>query len=238
MEIIISLYILFWLCLCQLKLKQGLHIIQLEGYNSDKYINWMVNNKNKVHTKNDKIYAAILIVFSTVLIIISPIESPIYPLIYSIISLLFFLINAKSKEEAKKPLIFTPRAKRLYGISIFLVFFDLILTLLIVKWITKDILSYFPVWAGILTIIYYFSSFYTYGANYIAKPMEERINKKYYIQASEKIKKMNINSVGITGSYGKTSTKFIANYIKRKVQSIKNTRKLQYPHGNKQDNKQ
>lgn len=232
MEIIISLYILFWLCLCQLKLKQGLHIIQLEGYNSDKYINWMVNNKNKVHTKNDKIYAAILIVFSTVLIIISPIESPIYPLIYSIISLLFFLINAKSKEEAKKPLIFTPRAKRLYGISIFLVFFDLILTLLIVKWITKDILSYFPVWAGILTIIYYFSSFYTYGANYIAKPMEERINKKYYIQASEKIKKMNINSVGITGSYGKTSTKFITETIlKEKYKVLKTPESYNTPMG-------
>ena len=232
MEIIISLYILFWLCLCQLKLKQGLHIIQLEGYNSDKYINWMVNNKNKVHTKNDKIYAAILIVFSTVLIIISPIESPIYPLIYSIISLLFFLINAKSKEEAKKPLIFTPRAKRLYGISIFLVFFDLILTLLIVKWITKDILSYFPVWAGILTIIYYFSSFYIYGANYIAKPMEERINKKYYIQASEKIKKMNINSVGITGSYGKTSTKFITETIlKEKYKVLKTPESYNTPMG-------
>ena len=232
MEIIISLYIFFWLCLCQLKLKQGLHIIQLEGYNGDKYINWMANNKNKVHTKNDKIYTAILIIFSAVLIIISPIETPIYPLIYSIISLLFFLINAKSKEEAKKPLIFTPRAKRLYGISIFLVFFDLILTLLIVKWITKDILSYFPVWAGILTIIYYFSSFYTYGANYIAKPMEERINKKYYIQASEKIKKMNINSVGITGSYGKTSTKFITETIlKEKYKVLKTPESYNTPMG-------
>ena len=232
MEIIISLYILFWLCLCQLKLKQGLHIIQLEGYNSDKYINWMVNNKNKVHTKNDKIYAAILIVFSTVLIIISPIESPIYPLIYSIISLLFFLINAKSKEEAKKPLVFTPRAKRLYAISIFLVLFDLILTLLIVKWITKDILSYFPLWAGILTIIYYFSSFYTYGANYIAKPLEEKINKEYYIQASEKIKKMNVNSVGITGSYGKTSTKFITETIlKEKYRVLKTPESYNTPMG-------
>ena len=232
MEIIISLYIFFWLCLCQLKLKQGLHIIQLEGYNGDKYINWMVNNKNKVHTKNDKIYTAILIIFSAILIIISPIETPIYPLIYSIISLLFFLINAKSKEEAKKPLVFTPRAKRLYAISIFLVLFDLILTLLIVKWITKDILSYFPLWAGILTIIYYFSSFYTYGANYIAKPLEEKINKEYYIQASEKIKKMNVNSVGITGSYGKTSTKFITETIlKEKYKVLKTPESYNTPMG-------
>ena len=214
MPIIISLYIFFWVYLCELKLKQSLHIIQLEGYNSDKYIAWMGNNKDKIHTKNDKTYVIVLIIISAILAIIAPLRKTlIYPLIYAIISLIFLTLNFQSKQESKKPLVFTPRAKRLYGIAFFLVLFDLTLTLLIVKWITKDILSYLPVWAGIITIIYYFSSFYMYGANYIAKPIEERINKKYYIQASEKIKSMNINSVGITGSYGKTSTKFIAETI-------------------------
>jgi len=230
MLIITSLYIFFWLYLCELKIKQSLHIIQLEGYNSDKYIDWLGNNKDKVHTKNDKTYTAILIIFSAILTIISPVEkTPVFPLIYAVLSLFFLIINARSNKESKKPLVFTPRAKRLYGISIFLVLFDLILTLLIVKWITKDIFSYLPVWAGIITIIYYFSSFYMYGANYIAKPMEEKINKKYYIQASEKIKNMNINSVGITGSYGKTSTKFITETIlKEKYKVFKNLQACYY----------
>ena len=214
MQIIISIYILSWFYLCQLKLRQSLHIIQLEGYDNNKYIGWMENNKDKVHTKNDKAYLTILIVFSVILIIISPLDkTPISPLIYAIISSIFTIINTRSKEESKKPLVFTSRAKRLYGIALFLLLFDFVLTLLIVKWITKDILAYLPLWAGIITLIYYFSSFYTYGANYLAKPMEERINNKYYIQASEKIKSMNINSVGITGSYGKTSTKFITGTI-------------------------
>ncbi|HBC31741.1 MAG TPA: UDP-N-acetylmuramoyl-tripeptide--D-alanyl-D-alanine ligase [Clostridiales bacterium] len=233
MLIITSLYIFFWIYLCELKIKQSLHIIQLEGYNSDKYIDWIGNNKDKVHTKNDKTYAAILIIFSAILTIISPVEkTPVFPLIYAVISLFFLIKNVRSKEESKKPLVFTPRAKRLYGIAFFLVLFDLILTLLIVKWITKDIFSYLPVWAGIITIIYYFSSFYMYGANYIAKPMEERINKKYYIQASEKIKNMNINSVGITGSYGKTSTKFITETIlKEKYKVLKTPESYNTPMG-------
>ena len=214
MEIITSLYILFWLNLCELKLKKSLHIIQLEGYNSDKYLYWMENNKEKVHTRNDKIYVTILLVLSLILTIISPIyKTPVYPLIYAGVSIVFLFKNIRSAEEVKKPLIFTPRAKRLYAISLSLLIFDLLITLWIINIITKDILSYFPVWASILTIIYYFSSYYMYGANYIAKPMEERINKKYYIQASEKIKSMNINSVGITGSYGKTSTKFTTETI-------------------------
>ena len=216
MQIIIFLYILFWLYLSQHKLKQSLHIIQLEGYNSDKYIEWMENNKGKVHTKNDKIYVTILIIVSLILIMISPKEMmTVYPLIYAIISLILLTLNLRSKQEAKKPLVFTPRAKRLYGIAFVLVLFDLIITLLIVSLITKNLVVNFPVWAGILTIIYYFSSYYMYGANFIAKPIEKNVNKKYYEAASNKIRNMEggLISLGITGSYGKTSTKFIATTI-------------------------
>ena len=233
MQIIISLYILFWYYLCVLKLRQGLHIIQLEGYDSNKLLDWMENNKDKVHTKNDKIYVTLLIVFSAVLIIISPIEKTIiYPLIYAGISIFFLIKNSRYKEQSKIPLVYTPRAKRLYGTACFLLLFDLLLILLIARWVTKDILSYFPVWAGILTIIYYFSSLYIYGANFISKPIEERINRKYYIQASKKIKNLNINSVAITGSYGKTSTKYITETIlKEKYRVLKTPESYNTPMG-------
>lgn len=216
MQIIIFLYILFWLYLCQYKLKQSLHIIQIEGYNSDKYIDWMENNKDKVHSKNDKIYVIVLIIVSLILIVFSPKEiRPAYPLIYAIISLIFLTINYRLKQESKKPLVFTPRAKRLYGIGFALVLFDLIITLLLVRLITKNLIVNFPVWAGILTLIYYFSSYYMYGASFIAKPIEKNVNNKYFEAASKKIKNMEggLISLGITGSYGKTSTKFIATTI-------------------------
>lgn len=224
MQIIVSLYLLFWFYLCGLKIRQSLHIMQLEGYDSDKFLNWIENNKDRFHTRNDKIYTIVLIIISVILAVTSPIEKIIiYPLIYAGISIFFMIKNNREKEESKKPLVFTPRAKRLYGAAYFLLVFDLVLTILIVRWITKDILSYLPVWAGILTVIYYFSSLYIYGANFISKPVEERINKKYYIQASEKIKKMNIYSIGITGSYGKTSTKYISETILREKYKVLKT---------------
>lgn len=233
MEIAISLYILLWLKLCEEKLKKGLHILQLEGYNSDKYIIWMQNNKEKVHTGEDKIYVTLLLVFSLILTLISPLpRTPVYPLIYAGISLFFAVKNSRIVEEAKKPLVFTKRAKRLFGIALFLVLFDLMLTLIVIRWLSKDILAYFAVWAGILTVIYYFSSFYMYGANIISKPIEERINKKYYVAASEKIKNMKIISVAITGSYGKTSTKFITETIlKEKYKVLKTPESYNTPMG-------
>ncbi|HOW23098.1 MAG TPA: UDP-N-acetylmuramoyl-tripeptide--D-alanyl-D-alanine ligase [Sedimentibacter sp.] len=233
MEIAISLYILLWLKLCEEKLKKGLHILQLEGYNSYKYIIWMQNNKEKVHTGEDKIYVTLLLVFSLILTLISPLpRTPVYPLIYAGISLFFAVKNSRIVEEAKKPLVFTKRAKRLFGIALFLLVFDLMLTLIVIRWLSKDILAYFAVWAGILTVIYYFSSFYMYGANIISKPIEERINKKYYVAASEKIKNLKIISVAITGSYGKTSTKFITETIlKEKYKVLKTPESYNTPMG-------
>lgn len=208
---IVFLYIIFWFLLCGLKLKQSLHILQLEGYKSDKYMSWVENNKNKVHTKDDKLYTLSLVSFSVFLIVAYLGESlAIFVLAtYALVTLIFLIINIMSKEDSKKPLVFTARAKRLYGISLTLVLFDLLFTLWLVHIITRDIITYLPVWAGILTIFYYFSAYYMYGANYLSKPIEKNINDKFYQAASEKISSMNITSVGITGSYGKTSTKFI-----------------------------
>ena len=222
--LIMFLYILFWFALCGLKLKQSLHIIQLEGYSSEKYINWVEINKKKVHTKHDIIYVVNLLIFSVFIIIKSLGEIiSAYTLVYAAVSLIFIVISIWSKEEYKKPLVFTPRAKRLYGIALLLVLLDLLITLFIVHMITRDVFAYLPVWAGILTIIYYFSSFYMYGANFIAKPIENNINKKYYEAASEKIRNMDVTSIGITGSYGKTSTKFITAAILSEKCKVLNT---------------
>lgn len=224
MNFIIFLYIVFWFLLCALKLKQSLYIIQLEGYNNNKYMSWMEGHKNRVHTKNDKIYVSSLIIFSVFIISTSLGERiSAYASVYAVVSLIFLIINNMQKEDTKKPLVFTPRAIRLYGISLALTLLDLLLTLLIVNIITKDLFSYVSVWAGILTIIYYFSSLYMYVANFIAKPIENNINNKYYVEAKEKIRNMSIISVGITGSYGKTSTKFITAALLNEKFKVLNT---------------
>ncbi len=227
MYFIVFLYIIFWLASCGLKLKQSLHIIQLEGYSSDKYMNWVENNKNKIHSKDDKIYVTSLIVFSVILILTTlGNRVPIYALAaYAAVTLIFLVLNFMSKEDSKKPLVFTNRAKRLYGISLALVLLDLLITIWVIQAVSKDLIRYMPVFAGILTIIYYFSSYYIYVANYIAMPIENNINKKFYLSASNKIKNMegSLISVGITGSYGKTSTKFVATTIIKEKYNVLNT---------------
>lgn len=229
MKIVILLFVVFWMILCALKLKYSLHMIQLVGYKSNKYIEWINNNKNKIHTKYDKIYTLNLIIFSVFLLFKFSSENIFgYALVYLIITIIFLVINAWSefwsKNEVKKPLVFTGRAKRLFGISLLLVLIDLIITIILVLLITKNLIIYFPLFAGLLSIIYYFSSYYMIAANYIAKPIENNINNKFYSAASRKIREMkNITSIGITGSYGKTSTKFITATILNEKYKVLNT---------------
>jgi UDP-N-acetylmuramoyl-tripeptide--D-alanyl-D-alanine ligase len=50
-------------------------------------------------------------------------------------------------------------------------------------------------------------------ANLLIYPVEKTINARYFRAAREKIKKLKIKVIGITGSYGKTSTKYILQKI-------------------------
>lgn len=211
---IILSFVLFWFLLCAVKLKYFMHMMQLEGYKSNKYDEWMQNHDDKVHTKNDKIFMILsILVLLTFLLFFNALKDKTieFASIYSLMTIVFLVISLSIKYESKKPLVYTQRVKRLYSMTLSLVVADFIITIGIVFMATKNLIIYFPVWAGIQSIIYYFLGYYVLFANYLVKPIENNINNKFYNDALKKIKELkSITSVGITGSYGKTSTKFIA----------------------------
>ncbi|MEA5094478.1 MAG: UDP-N-acetylmuramoyl-tripeptide--D-alanyl-D-alanine ligase [Sedimentibacter saalensis] len=227
MQSLILLFTACWFLLCALKLKFSLHMVQIEGYDLYKYTEWMNSHKDKIYTTKDKAYALISAV-NGVFFVIASIKGDnnlySYSIASSIFTSLFLYLGNRTKYESKKPLVFTSRAKRLYGISMGLVAADFLIVLLLVKLFLKDVTDYFPLWAGILSVVYYFCSYYMAGAIYIANPLEKNINQKYYTVASNKIKSMkNVKSIGITGSYGKTSTKFFSATILSEKYKVLNT---------------
>lgn len=216
--------------LCLYKLKYCLHMLQIEGYNNEKYINWINNNKDKLYPQNDKAFAGSLIAISIVFMLtlnrlkIGSGNLNYFELLTLLITAIYLIIKTKAKYESKTPLIMTKRAKRLMFISMVLVLIDYAILVGIVYLAAGDINRYFPLWAGISAVMYLLSAYYMLGANYIAKPIEKKINKKYYDLASEKIRSIkNLTSVGITGSYGKTSTKFAMSVILKEKYKVLNT---------------
>lgn len=122
----------------------------------------------------------------------------------------------------KKPLVMTDRAKRLrlcnYGINAVI----LILTSLI---LIPNFDYYGIVGLVIIGLILFYIQPITVGlATITMKPIEDRINMGFYISAQNKIKdREDLNVVGITGSFGKTSTKFIIGTILEEKYNVLNT---------------
>jgi len=122
------------------------------------------------------------------------------------------------RTEAKKPLIFTNRAKRLFTAN--LIYSTILVALFILK--AQNFLNAPPayvflalmIYIVLLGVLYYFQAFLMLTSNNLVRPIEKRINRGFYEEAQNKIKdRTDLTVIGITGSFGKTSTKFIVGTI-------------------------
>lgn len=175
---LLFIFLIIWYRMMFLKIKNYLHILQLEGYKTERLKNWAEQNKIIFYRKN---------------------------------------------KNSKKPFIYTGRAKRLMLITHSLVLFDFLIVIALAFAFIYRILSYqyflyivFSISFLYMIVSYLSCIYYVFIGNHISSILENKINKKFFNMAKEKIQKFNSNgliTVGITGSYGKTSTKFISSAI-------------------------
>ncbi len=119
--------------------------------------------------------------------------------------------------EVKKPLVMTDRAKRLHSttIGIDAVLIAIFVTIFVL--VTGRPIPYANLLVGLfvfIAVLYIAQPFVIMLANLIMKPVEQNINDGFFRAAQKKLKhQKETKVVGITGSYGKTSTKFITTTI-------------------------
>lgn len=174
------------------KSKHAYHMLQLESYKNERYIKWVKNNKTI------KIKELILIIPSIILFFNFKLGF-IINTIWVLILKLF-----KTKYTEKKPLVVTARIKRMY-------ITEILILILLGALINAYNSIYFIILLNILTI---FSYIFILLINIINSPIEKSVQLKYYKRAKRKLKSnQNLKVIGITGSYGKTSTKYIVGTI-------------------------
>lgn len=195
-QILLILWIILYGIYFYKKTKNGLHMLQLESYKNERYFKWIKNNFNKVIRVNE-------ICFIIICVILLFMHQEFLGLLLLNISYIAVLVFNKT-EKSKKPFVVTNRVKRMYvtygiinciiiGILVFINY-----KILVIALSTFTILSYF-----IVLFI-----------NIINSPIEKNIQKKFYTKAKRKLQEMpNLKVIGITGSYGKTSTKYIVTTI-------------------------
>lgn len=208
-----------------------LHMMQLEGYKNTNYINWISEFRYKVFYSKINILMIIAVILAVVnLVAVQEQFSLLYIILWSV---LIILSTNFKKENVKKDLVYTKRAQRLLA-SIYIVnILILVVSISIYSALTTDFFKYYAILLIIGAALYYLVPYTLYIANFIVKPVENAINKHYFDMAHNKVRSFkNLNIVGITGSYGKTSTKFItAKILEEKYNVLKTPESYNTPMG-------
>ena len=184
---------------------KSLHMLQQNRYNRGyRYIKWIIKNyKENFLNVNLLFLIFILTSYQESLNNISPY------LFIVIIVFITYVYNEKHRHDAVKlPLKYTARIKRLI-ITIGLIY--LIPSFIMFISFNEEYLSIYYLILGLLS---YFNLFIVLIANVLNRPVEKLVGKHFENQAKNKLASMtNMEVIGITGSYGKTSTKNIVSDI-------------------------
>ncbi|UKI57490.1 MAG: hypothetical protein L6V81_09250 [Clostridium sp.] len=175
-------------------------MLQQNWYNDgNRYFKWILDNAKKVFITYDLLFILFLLLKK-----VTYNKSLIIFVVFYII--VYFLYKSKiKKEQSKKPLVITARIKRLYMTMLILYIITILPMYLCFN--SCELYKYYTY----IGLIVYLNPFFVLLANIINKPVEKLVYLHYKRQAQTKLYSMkDIKKIGITGSYGKTSTKKIS----------------------------
>ena len=180
---------------------KSLHMLQQNRYNRGyRYIKWIIKNRK------ENFLNLTLIFFLYLLFLLSNNLLPYLPYVFIILTifLAYVFIANRAKENIKIPLKYTSRIKRLIATNNLLHLIPCLIMLL-----TFDETS-LPIYYFILGLIAYLNLFTLILINFLNRPLEKLVGLHFKNEAERKLKSMtNMKVIGITGSYGKTSSKNI-----------------------------
>lgn len=228
-------YIVFFLTLLlsfTVNFVHYMHMFQLNSYSAEEQFHWIKNNIKNVALRHIfPLIAALFALFSCVImngtlfgenpvgvsyidkdnifsstLVNFPYKVCTWDLIICSALILIGLLLCKKKQPAKKKLVFTPRVIRMCVTSA--VLYGAVCTLSMIFLFNNGFNLF------VLCLWQIFSLFMPMIANFINKPVEKGVNNHYINDAKRIINDLpNLTVIGITGSYGKTSTKFYLNKL-------------------------
>ena len=191
LELIIFLGLSFVFC------KNALHMFQQQHYEVYRYSKWLFN-KNNIKFSVGLFYCALVIVIS---VLLSGKVQYWLIIILSLITAILF-IYSEVKKEYVIALSFTNRVKRQI---VALTILEIIIFYFAIKLLPIGI-------TGVLSVVMPY--LLIYPMSYMTMPIEEAIKKHYEDEARTKLSSFdNLIKVGVTGSFGKTTTKNVINDV-------------------------
>lgn len=183
-----------------LNFKFQIQMFQQNSYRIPRYWRWLKGNLGSAWSLVD--IACLFLIFSTLL------TAPLSAIAVAIVAIVKIAIILRKKY--KKPLVFTKRVWRLYSLTTLLVLGGYIAMILISAHKDGSWDGYAPstIVLGFMLCLSVCSFAPLIIADIILMPVEKMIQQRYVRDAKRILRSMHdLKIVGITGSYGKTSTK-------------------------------
>ncbi|MDE6391577.1 MAG: hypothetical protein K2L26_09205 [Duncaniella sp.] len=183
------------LCLVE-EFRRRLMILQQNSYRNERYRRWLDTSQDSTSVRR-------LVSGAVLLASLSTLSVPVVSL--CLIFAVSFLNWVELKTAIyKKPLVMTKRARRIFAVMALL---ELVVVGVVASFTAKGGAWREAVAVSIL-FCYCFSHCLVLAANWLLKPVENHINKGFYDDAVRILRSMpRLKIIGVTGSYGKTSTK-------------------------------
>lgn len=181
-----------------LQFKRELMMLQQNTYRNDRYSHWIKDTRES--TTYDRLFGWLILLFvlwayhrQTLCLGLM--------LAFDIVNIVRLL-----KAKYKKPLVWTSRAKRIYAVSMLVVALAYACACCFFHASgLEQAVYYAPI---VLLLAYCGSEAVMMLSNWLLRPVECEINRKFYRLAQTRLSSMpGLKVVGVTGSYGKTSTK-------------------------------
>ncbi len=187
------------------RLQFFLHLFQLEGYKPKAFLRWLRMHPDVVLRRSHGVGLLLLLVGVLALPILGSHWTPALVLLAWCIA--FASSRRYRRDRPKKPLVYTPRLLRLLSAAALLVLtWPVVGALLGPSFGPKGWLVYLGGWlAADLGV-----PVWVLLAGVLLTPIERAIQEGFKRRARQKLAaRPDLTLIGITGSYGKTSTKFI-----------------------------
>ena len=223
--------ILFLICTFYLlvyKSRKSLHMLQQNLYNeNNRYGKWLFKN-NSVFYDLD----VLLLLFALIGYVLNG-NKTISIILLLIMSLICIIMGNTWKkriktDQNKKPLVVTPRVKRMIYTNTIIHLIPVVLLFVYIndtKFIWLMLIIY--------TVMVYLNFIMVLLANYINTPIESMVALHFKRLAIKKLRSINgLKVIGITGSYGKTSSKnILADILNVKYNAFPTPKNLNTPKG-------
>ena len=174
------------------------HMFQQNSYKPREYREWMQVHSNVGRLLGKSLYAVI----SLPLVLVGNLGCLVAACVMNAMTI---LVN--KPRQAKKPLVYTMRVRRMLITTAALYVVCVLLSLTAGTYRTR-------VCGSILLVLFLLQPFLILLVNWINRPVEQAIDRHYVSDAARILREMpNLTVIGVTGSYGKTSVKYFLNTL-------------------------